>query len=121
MPDGTEIVSRHRHDYVEHRDANGETYAVDGGRDYLRRPYGFTFPHTATETSQSFKATDPFNKIRYYLEWGSYGKDGNEPLHYIALGDMETSHIEAVVETQELGDFVKGCLLIELALRSAGA
>ena len=36
-PDGTVLVSRHRHDYREHTDANGSTYAVDGGSDYLKR------------------------------------------------------------------------------------
>ncbi|WP_198160174.1 hypothetical protein [Photobacterium sp. J15] len=36
-PDSTILISRHRHDYVTHINANGETYMVDGGTDYLRR------------------------------------------------------------------------------------
>ena len=35
-PDGTILHSKHRHDYVTHTDANGETYMVDGGFEYRR-------------------------------------------------------------------------------------
>lgn len=37
-PDGTHLISRHRHDYVTHEDKNGEHYMADGRNDYLRRP-----------------------------------------------------------------------------------
>ena len=36
-PDGTVLISAHRHDYRDHTDANGSYYAVDGGHDYLKR------------------------------------------------------------------------------------
>ncbi len=35
-PDGTELISRHRHEMVEHIDENGVYYMIDGGRDYVR-------------------------------------------------------------------------------------
>lgn len=36
------------------------------------------------------------------LLWGTYGKDGKQPLKYIPIEEMETSHIEAVLKTQNL-------------------
>lgn len=36
-PDGTVLLSANRHDYRTHVDANGKTYGVDGGAEYLRR------------------------------------------------------------------------------------
>ncbi len=41
-PDGTVLVSRHRHDYNSHLDKNGLTYSIDGGTDYTRTSVGFT-------------------------------------------------------------------------------
>ena len=35
-PDGTIITSRNRHDYEEYIDANGKSYMIDGGLDYVR-------------------------------------------------------------------------------------
>jgi len=35
-PDGKILESKHLHDYVEHRDANGNLYFLDGGLDYAR-------------------------------------------------------------------------------------
>ena len=38
-PDGTVLQSNHVHDYVEHTDANGKLYMVDGGVQYIRRTW----------------------------------------------------------------------------------
>lgn len=32
--------------------------------------------------------------------WWTYGINGDEPLHYLELADMETDHIKAIVKTQ---------------------
>lgn len=40
-PDGTILVSRHRHDYVTYTDESRLEFSVDGGNEYLKRSVGF--------------------------------------------------------------------------------
>ncbi len=94
-PDGTILTSRHRHDYVQHRDKNGNTYMVDGGLDYLRR----AAPNDYTE--MSVYSHHPFDIIRKSIEWGTYGKNGDEELKYIPISEMSDSHIKAVISLKE--------------------
>lgn len=92
-PDGTIIESNHRHDYVSHVDeVDGETYMVDGGLDYIRR--------SNAHKDLSVFMGDGHEVVRANLSWGTYGKDGTEPYHRIFLKDMETSHIQACLDTQ---------------------
>jgi hypothetical protein len=95
-PDGTILVSRIRHDYQSHTDANGKTYVVDGGLDYVRASVH------EDQISLAVYDTDEFWLVRESVEWGTYGKDGDQPLSYVKLSDMDTAHIEAVLETQQL-------------------
>jgi hypothetical protein len=95
-PDGTILVSRNRHDYQSHTDANGKTYVVDGGLDYVRASVH------EDQISLAVYDTDEFWLVRESVEWGTYGKDGDQPLSYVKLSDMDTAHIEAVLETQQL-------------------
>lgn len=92
-PDGTVLVSRYRHDYVTHLDANGEEYMRDGGNDYIRCNL-----NKEPATDCTCTTDDPIEKTREHFSWGSYGKHGDESLHYIVLKDMKTEHIEAILE-----------------------
>ena len=94
-PDGTRLYSRHRNDYQTYNDANGEQYMIDGGLDYHRGSV-----NTVKGEYIAVFSGDPHSIIREHFGWGSRGKDGNKPLHYIILKDMESSHIENVLETQ---------------------
>ena len=38
-PDGTELISKDRHDYVVYKDKNGQIFGIDGGNEYLRRTH----------------------------------------------------------------------------------
>ena len=40
----------------------------------------------------------PANEI---LFWGTYGKDGNQPISYIAIKDMTIGHLQACLEIQQ--------------------
>lgn len=92
-PDGTVLQSRHRHDYVSHTDANGFVYTVDGGVSYLRRGWQQGAP-PATEASLTTE--DDFMVCREEVKWGTYGKDGQQPLRYVPIAEMETAHILAI-------------------------
>ena len=94
-PDGTVIESKFRHDYVTHDDANGTQYMVDGGKSYLRRSAN------GDEVDLSIESTDDHEHNRKYVTWGTYGKDGGSELKYVVLKDMDTDHIEAIIETQD--------------------
>jgi len=112
-PDGTIIESLHRHDYVTYEDANGKTYMVDGGLAYARRSV-----HTDQVDMNEY--TDvPHERQREVLTWGTYGKDGNQPLSYVCIGDMETGHLEAVLAMRGLCSVRRTCMEEELRLRTA--
>ena len=118
-PDGTYLRSYHRHDYVEHLDRfTGEVYIVDGGNDYLRRSI-----NTTPAEDLTVYLSDPFRVVREAFVWKSYGKnlehlpDGI----YIALCDITTEHIRAILATQQHnigGSFVEMLFKKELVLRT---
>lgn len=95
-PDGTILHSKHRHDYVDHIDANGYYYFLDGGNDYVRSSL-----NEISGTYLTITTDDPHSLIREHFVWGTYGKNGDEELRYIILKDMEDEHVEAVLEYGE--------------------
>jgi len=95
-PDGTVLESKHRHDYVVYQDKNGNEYMVDGGLEYTRRNVHADTPYEEL----SVYTTDGHDKVREVLKWGTYGIDGNQPLTYITLKDMNIGHIQACLDTQ---------------------
>lgn len=71
-PDGTELISRHRHDFVKHKDkVTDRDYCVDGGTSYLRR----SFQGDEVDTTQYYDPDDHEHN-RQYAVWGTYGKSG---------------------------------------------
>ena len=91
-PDGTIIRSRHRHDFVTHIDKNGKEYMVDGGNDYIRRS------KNGDEEDMCVTTEDSFEVVRQTCDWGTYGINGDQPLKYVTVAEMETDHIEAVLK-----------------------
>ena len=111
-PDGTIIESLHTHDYVLHTDKNGEEYMVDGGLSYLRRnvtkePY----------IELSVYDNDSHEKIREGLHWGTYGKNGDQPLQYKPLKDLDNEHIKALLVYLKFPEWRKIHLKNELIYR----
>ena len=119
-PDQTFLWSRHVHDYVTHIDTiTGEEYMVDGGNQYLRRSVNEVPAEDLTVTMD-----DKFTLIRYAFVWKSYGKDMEHLPDgiYIALCDMDTDHIEAILNTQVhiRGTYVEELMIAELQYRKCG-
>ena len=94
-PDGTVIESWSQHDFVQHVDANGLTYMIDGGWTYAR--------HSANGDEVSlYKYLDDWDHDynREHVTWGTRGPDGDQPLTRKRLMDMSAAHIKAVLVTQ---------------------
>lgn len=96
-PDGTVLLSKHRHDYVSHFDTKCNCwFGVDGGISYQK-----ILGDIDKLENLSVYTNDPHKKIRENFEWGSYGKSGKEELHYILLKDLTEEHISAIMRTQK--------------------
>lgn len=95
-PDGTLLVSRDTHDYVTHYDTVAkETYVLDGGLDYRRMSV-----NSLSAKDKSVYLEDGIEAFRDLVEWGTYGKDGKGLFRRVKLSQMETSHIQAILDTQ---------------------
>ena len=93
-PDGTVLESRTRHDYREYVDANGKTYMIDGGLDYCR-----TTVHKDQQWAGCY-LEDGHDAVREALTWGTFGKNGDQPLRHVTLSEMSDAHIQACLDTQ---------------------
>ncbi len=89
---GETIVSHSRHDYKTCECPNSAM--VDGGTEYGR--YG------AMDMSKIEKIDvyddDDFEIVRKHATRGSRGPDGDQPLSWIAICDMDDDYLEAVLD-----------------------
>ena len=113
-PDGTVLESTHRHDYKTYTDTlSGKEYMVDGGLDYSRR--------TVHEDQVDLCLYDdePHEVQRDILKWGARGINGDQPITFKKIKDLDTDHIEAILETCKdyMGIVHKNCLEKELDFR----
>ncbi len=93
-PDGTILESLHRHDYKQYIDANGESYMIDGGLDYLR----YNLIPKAPPILLTVYNDDPHTLVRTVIRWGSYGVTGKDALKVQVLADMSNLHIKNIIE-----------------------
>ena len=113
-PDGTILYSRHRHDYAHHIDENGKTYFTDGGLDYVR------CSANGDEIHHHVWDDEPFDKVREAVEWGTYGKDGKNPLSWKRLCDLSTEHIESILaNVSSISSLHRELFNLELKLRES--
>ena len=114
-PDGTILVSRNRHNFVSYTDTvNNKVYFIDGGTDYLRCSFN------GDEVIRTITSEDPYELIRQYICWGSYGKNEDEELHYIKLKDLSDEHLEALLGYVGTEQYIYRYLVMEKEFRHSG-
>lgn len=89
---GETIVSRSRHDYVTCGCPNDAM--VDGGNEYER--YG-AMDMDKIELKYVY-ADDDFEVVRKHAVRGGRGKDGKQPLTYIAICDIDNDYLQAILD-----------------------
>ncbi len=114
-PDGTVLVSGSIHDFKVHKDDNGKEYMVDCVRSYLKRAFVKDDPYDELSLFEG----DPHDKIRSNFTWGTRGINGDEPLDFILLKDLDYDHIKAIIETQKhLPEYMVDIFKAELERRN---
>ena len=92
----------------------GKLYGIDGGLDYRRR----SGPEDYEDISIIWEPNMPHDTLRDYLKWASYGKNGKGPVRYILLKDLDTDHINNILDTQrDLDAFYAKAFFAELDFR----
>lgn len=96
-PDGTIMTSTHVHDFRTYTDKNGKTYMVDGGNEYLKRNLHVDHPYEEL----SVYVTADHEANRQAMTWGTYGPNGDQPVKYLTLAELDTDHIYTILRTQK--------------------
>ncbi len=89
-PDGTLLWSKHRHDYVNHEDSNGDYYFIDGGNDYIRMS-----KNEIPMKDECVYADDPFEEVRQNEFRGALIKEDNGNMYhkFIPIRCMSDAHL----------------------------
>lgn len=93
---GKIYISRNVHDFVSILLPNKQEYFIDGGKDYFRRGYSKTAKKYIEDISLT--VNDKFEDICDKLVWGTYGKNGKEPLTWVLLKNCETDHLKNILK-----------------------
>jgi hypothetical protein len=91
---GDEVQSHHVHDYVTCRCG---ALSVDGGLDYIKR----VRKSGCASKGMSLNEDDDFELIRMYLCRGSRGKNGDQPLTWIPLKDIDDEYLASLIDYKE--------------------
>lgn len=111
-PDGTILQSSHRHDYKEYVDANGDTYMLDGGSDYMR-----TSGNAVPAENISVYTDDPHEIKREMPVWGTYGKNFDEEYRVISVAEMSDEHMCAILDLGYAKPEIVDTILTEIKYR----
>jgi hypothetical protein len=113
-PDGTILTSYHQRDFVSYQDKNGLDYFIDGGTYCRRASRNDEDPH---EDLCVYDDED-FEIVRRSYHWGTRGINGDQPVKWVPLSQLDTDHIEAILETETyLKEYRRELFLKELKYR----
>lgn len=113
-PDGTVLVSYHRHDYKTHLDKNGKQYMIDGGLDYVRCSIN------GDEDMLQVYTDHPFEVVRSAFHWGvNYTKDMQRlpETVWTPIDELKSDHIEAIIRLRYIPQWVRDLMEQELKYR----
>lgn len=105
------VESRHVHDYQVCGCKNEAM--VDGGHAYAR----FGAADMTKIVKYTYVSTDPHDLIREFVSWGSYGKNGDQPLQYKLIKDMSDDHLRAVIVWPRGAQWMKDLMKQEIDYR----
>jgi len=94
-PDGTILQSKHRHDYVEYTDKEGNYYMLDGGLDYVKYSDG-----KGRGILEFIYNIDRIEIIREHMYWGRNYNSKKELLpqtEWILLKYISDDHLDALL------------------------
>jgi len=93
--DGTILISRLQHDFVEHFDAvEQKRVFIDGGVGPYIRVSG------NLENMCLYDTDDDHMEVRENYLWGTFGPNGDQPMKKVAIKDLTTDHIQNTLRTQ---------------------
>ena len=98
------LWSRRTYDYEEYKG-----YSVDGGTDYSL----ISIPEDKTlDDIESLEIYDdePIESMMKKLLWGTYGKDGNQPLKYVKLFECDDDHLNNILKGQHISLYYKNTI-----------
>ena len=93
----TYLISTHRHHFDRYDFKTGESIAVDGGQNYIKRSIS---QYLKGENIENYNLNDdfPFDIIATKLLWGHYKKDGTGPLKYSPFAELTLDHLKAILD-----------------------
>ena len=93
-PDGTILWSKHRRDYVDYKDEEGDYYYLDGGNQYIRGSL-------SKMKDLCVYSNGTFELEREWVLWGRlYDKNMNRlpETEWIPIKDLDTDHIYEILK-----------------------
>lgn len=93
---GQFLISTHRHD-CQTAEVGDKFYLIDGGADY-RRVGGHIVSEPELIEDLFITSGMPLKEMAQKLLWGTRGINGDRPLEYKLMKDLEKSHLEAILK-----------------------